>query len=322
MKKGLTITATILFLCALAPHAVPVEMSDKVIAIVNDDVITMSDLIKEGGEDVTGDPDRVLPNGKTVAEARDMALEQIIMRKILDQTVEEYGIDITDKDVEKAIEDQMKINGLTKKDLIEILAKEGMTYDEYKEEIEYRIKKERLVSRKVGSHIIITDEDIQKYFNEHKSDYKNMNEYRVSEIIIPFPMNATEGDIILIRERAEDVRKKLIAGADFAKMAKEYSAAADAESGGDMGYLNPKDIDPNFLLVLRSMKIGQISELIPTGVGFIIFKITDIRPMPGEVTVDDVRNEILSILRTEKTLIFFDKWMNELREEAFVNKML
>jgi peptidyl-prolyl cis-trans isomerase SurA len=133
MKKGLTIVATILFLCALAPHAVPVEMSDKVIAIVNDDVITMSDLIKEGGEDVTGDPNRVLPNGKTIAEARDMALEQIIMRRILDQTVEEYGIDITDRDVEKAIEDQMTINGLTKKGLIEILAKEGMTYDEYKD---------------------------------------------------------------------------------------------------------------------------------------------------------------------------------------------
>ena len=219
MKKCLTIVATILFLCALAPGAMTVEINDKVIAIVNNDVITMSDLINEGGEDVTGDPNRVLPNGKTVAEARDIALEQIIMRKILDQTVEEYGIDITDRDIEKAIEDQLTINGLTKKGLIEILAKEGMTYEEYKEEIEYRIKKERLVTKKVGSHIIITDEDVKKYFNEHKSEYKNINEYRVSEIIIPFPMDATEGDIIMLRERAEDVRKKLIAGADFAKMA-------------------------------------------------------------------------------------------------------
>ena len=88
MKKCLTLVATILFLCALAPGAMTVEINDKVIAIVNNDVITMSDLINEGGEDVTGDPNRVLPNGKTVAEARDIALEQIIMRKILDQTVE------------------------------------------------------------------------------------------------------------------------------------------------------------------------------------------------------------------------------------------
>lgn len=322
MKKGLTIVATILFLCALAPHAVPVEMSDKVIAIVNNDVITMSDLIKEGGEDVTGDPNRVLPNGKTVAEARDIALEQIIMRRILDQTVEEYGLDITDRDVENAIEDQLTMNGLTKKGLIEILAKEGMTYEEYQEEIEYRIKKERLVAKKVGSHIIITDEDVKKYFNEHKSEYKNINEYRVSEIIIPFPLDATEGDIIMIREKAEDVRERIVSGADFAKMAREYSAAADADAGGDMGYLNPRDIDPNFLIILKNMKIEQISELIPTEVGFIIFKITDVKPMAGEVTADDVRKEIESILRTEKTLIYFDKWMNELREEAFVTKML
>ena len=321
MKRSLTIIATILFLSALSPAAVPVEMNDRVIAIVNDDVVTMSDLIKEGGEDVTGNPDKILSNGKTVAEARDLALEQIIMRRILDQTVDDYGLDITERDVEKAIEDQMTMNGLTKKELIEVLASEGMTYEEYKEEIEYRIKKERLISRKVGSHIIITTEDVNKFFNEHKSEYKSMNEYRVSEIIIPIPLDATEGDIIATREKTEEVRKKIISGANFATMAKEYSLAADADMGGDMGFLHPKDIDPNFSIILKSMKIGQVSDIIPTGTGFIIFKVTDVRPVAGEITVDDVRTEIETILRTEKTLIFFDKWMNELREEAFVDKM-
>ncbi len=322
MKRVLTIVATILFLCSLAPGAMPVEMNDRVIAIVNDDVITTSDLIKEGGEDVVGDPDRVLSNGKTVAEARELALEQIIMRKILDQTVDEYGLDITERDVEKAIEDQMMMNGLTKKGLIEILAKEGMTYEEYKEEVEYRIKKERLISKKVGSHIIISDEDVKKYFNEHKSEYKNMNEYRLSEIIIPIPLDATEGDIVAVREKAENVRKKIIAGANFTTMAKEYSLAADADTGGDMGFLHPKDLDPNFLVILKNMKVGQVSELIPMGAGFVIFKVTDVRPVAGEVTVDDVKPEIVTILRTEKTLIYFDRWMKELREEAFVDKML
>lgn len=321
MKRGLTIVATILLLSALAPSAIPVEMNDRVVAIVNDDVVTMSDLIKEGGKDVTGDPDRILPNGKTVSEARDFALEQIIMRKILDQAVDDFGLDITKRDVEKVIEDQMRMNGLTKKGLIEILASEGMTYDEYEEDVEYRIKKERLISRKVGSHVIITDKDIKKYFNEHKSEYKNVNEYRVSEIIIPIPLDASEDDIIATRDNAEEVRKKVKAGANFAAMAKEYSATPDAEKGGDMGFLHPKDLDPNFLILLKSMEVGQISDIIPTEVGFIIFKVTEIRPVAGEVTIDDVRTEIETILITEKTLIFFDKWMNELREEAFVDKM-
>jgi peptidyl-prolyl cis-trans isomerase SurA len=309
-------------ICALFPSAAhPVEVNDRVIAIVNDDVITMSELVTEGGDEVKGDPARVLGNGMTVREARDIVLEQLIMRRLLDQAVKEYGLDVTPIDVDRAIAEQLKMNGMNKQDLLRILAKEGKTYDEYRNEVDYSIKKERMITRKLSSHIIVTDEEIAAYFKEHSAEYKNRKEFRISEIVIPIPPDATESLAAEIRKRADMVHNKLKAGASFETMAKEYSALPDADKGGDMGFINPSTLDPGFVALLNGMKVGQISDVIATENGFIIFKVTDSRPL-ATVTADDVKSEISAILKRAKTVAFFDSWMKDLRASAFVQKML
>ncbi len=297
------------------------EVSDKVIAIVNDDVITMSELLAEGGDNVKGDPATVLANGMTVREARDIVLEQIIMRRLLDQAVKEYGLDVTPVEIDRVIAEQLKMNGMTKQDLMQVLAKEGKTYEEYRSEVDYTIKKERLVSRRLASHIIVTDDEIAAYFKEHNAEYKDRKEYRVSEIIMPIPSDATESIVAEMRARADMVHNKLKSGASFEVMAKEYSASSDAEKGGDMGFIQPATLDPGFVALLNKMKIGQISDVIAMENGFVIFKLTDTRPV-ASVTVDDVKSEITAIIKQTKTVAFFDIWLNELRASAFVQKML
>jgi peptidyl-prolyl cis-trans isomerase SurA len=307
---------------ALLPSATyAVEVSDRVIAIVNNDVITMSDLIKEGGNDVIGDPATVLKDGMTVKEARDIVLEQIIMKKLLDQAVKEQGLDVTSIDVDRAIAEQLKMNGMSKQDLMQTLAKEGKTYDEYKSEVEYSIKKERLITRKLSSHIIVSDEEIAAYFKEHSADYKDRKEYRISEIVLPIAPDATESVAVEIRKKADMVYNKLKSGTSFEAMAKEYSMVPDAGVGGDMGFIQPSTLDPGFISFLNTMKIGQISEVVATENGFIIFKVTDTRPITN-ITANDVKPEITSIIRRDKTVAYFDRWMKDLRNSAFVQKML
>lgn len=298
-----------------------VEITDKVIAIVNDDVITMSELIAEGGSDLTGDSASVLINGMTVKEARDNVLEQIIMKKLLDQAVKEYGLDITEIDVDRAILEQLKMNGLSKQDLNEILAKEGKTYVEYRKQVEYTIKKDRLIARKLSTHIIVTDEEVNAYFKEHIADYKDRKEFRISEIVFGIPQGATESMVLETRIKADMVLKKLKAGAPFEDMAKEYSMASDAEKGGDMGFIQPNTLDPGFVALLNKMKIGETSEVIGTESGFIIFRITDTRPLTN-ITANDVKPEITAIIRQEKTISYFERWMKEIREAAFVQKLI
>ncbi len=117
------------------------------------------------------------------------------------------------------------------------------------------------------------------------------------------------------------VHAKLKAGASFDAMAREYSALPDADKGGDMGFINPSTLDPGFVALLNGMKIGQVSDVIATENGFIIFKLTDTRPL-ASVTADDVKTEISAILKRNKTVTFFDGWMKDLRASAFVQKML
>jgi parvulin-like peptidyl-prolyl isomerase len=97
--------------------------------------------------------------------------------------------------------------------------------------------------------------------------------------------------------------------------------SADAEMGGDMGFLPSHTLDPGFLALLGSMKIGQISDVLATPNGFLIFKVTDSRPI-ASVTVDDVESEITSIIRYQKTVTYFDRWLKDVRASAFVEKML
>lgn len=322
MKRLITLGFFVLFVVTLSISALTEELEDRVIATVNDDVITMSDLYNEGGDDVKGDLNRILENGMTVKEAREIVLEQIIRKSLLDQAVIEYGFNVTKEDVKKAIEEQMMINGLTKKELIELLAKEGMTFEDYEDEVEYRIKQERIISKKLGSHMIVSDEDMNSYFNEHKSEYADLREFRISEIVIAIPPGASESMIIETKELTDSVREKLIRGADFGELAREYSASPTAENGGDLGYIHPKDLDPGFIAYLKSLKVGEISDVIPSGMSFAVFKLTDKRPIEGGITVDDVKHEIEAILINEKTIQFFDKWLNELREDAFIQVYL
>jgi len=319
LYAALCACAAVVALLPLVTNAV--EVSDKVIAIVNDDVITMSELIAEGGSEVKGDPATVLANGMTVKEARDIVLEQIIMKKLLDQAVKKEGFSITSVDVDRLIAERLKMDGMNKQDLIKLLAKKGITYNEYRDEMEYSLKKEQIISRRLSSHIIVTDDEVNAYFNEHIAEFKNRKEYRVSEIVFPIPAGATESVALETRATADMVHKKLKSGTSFAAMAKEYSMAPDAETGGDMGFLQSNTLHAGFLALLSQMKTGEISEVIGSANGFIIFKVTDSRPI-ANITVDDVKSEIISTIRYQKTLTFFDQWMKDLRASAFVEKML
>jgi peptidyl-prolyl cis-trans isomerase SurA len=322
MRRLTIIVTTALLVAAFSVGAFSMEISDEAIAIVNDDTITYSELLKEGGDDVKGAPDRVLKNGMTVKEARDIILEQLILRKILDQEIEKQGIVVQEKEVTKAIEDEMAIYGLTKTELMEKLAMENKTFSDYKKEKEYVIKKQRLIARKIGTHIIITDEDIQKYFNEHKSDFADLKQYRVSEIVIPIPKNITSDELLALRKQVNEIRRMAAGGANFAELARKYSKAPDAEKGGDMGFLHPKDVGAGFSSRLKTMKVGEVSEVLATSIAFLIFKITDTKPIPGGIKSEDVKADITEILTNQRKIYLFNRWLKGIREEAFVQKML
>jgi peptidyl-prolyl cis-trans isomerase SurA len=322
MKKFSIIIAVVLVCGIFSVQAFPKDISDEAVAIVNDETITYSELLKEGGDDVKGDPNRVLENGMTVKEAREIVLEQLIRKKILDQEVVKHGIMVKDKEIEKAIEQELALYGLTQTELLEKLAKEDMNLSDYKKEKEYSIKKQKLISKKIGSHIIVTDEEIENYFNEHRSDYADLKQYRVSEIVIPIPADVTSKELSMLRKQMEDIRKKALGGADFAGLAKEYSKAPDAAKGGDMGYIHPKDVGTGFSMKLKVMKIGEISEVLATPVAFLIIKLTDTKPIEGGVKVEDVKADIVDILATQRKIELFNKWLERIREEAFVQKLL
>ena len=321
--KTISIIIAAVLLCGISSiQAVPKEISDEAVAIVNNDTITYSELLKEGGDDLKGDPNRVLENGMTVKEAREIVLEQLIRKKILDQEVEKYGIEVSDREIDTVIQQEMAIYGLTKTELLEKLAKENMNFSDYKKEKEYVLKKQKLIAKKVGTQIIVTDEEIQNYFNEHKSDFADLKQYRISEIVIPIPRDVTSKELSSLRNQMDNIRRMAVGGADFAGLAQKYSKAPDASKGGDMGFIHPKDVGAGFSMKLKVMKVGEVSEVLATPVAFLIIKLTDTKPIEGGVKVEDVRPDIEEILTNARRIQLFNRWLEQIRKEAFVQKML
>jgi parvulin-like peptidyl-prolyl isomerase len=126
----------------------------------------------------------------------------------------------------------------------------------------------------------------------------------------------------MLLEEAEKVRKRAAAGEDFAALAREFSVSPSAENGGDLDWMDPNDMEPGLLAFLSTMKVGEVSEVVVVENTLIILKLTDKRPLPGGVTVDDVRAEIEYILGNERTIYFFEKWLKDLKEEAYITIML
>ena len=123
MKRVLVITIVAVFVTTFSLSTIAKEIKDEAVAIVNDETITFSDLLKEGGDDVKGNPDRVLKNGMTVKEARDIVLEQLILKRILDNEVRKYGIVVKEREVDEIVKQEMALYGLTNTELMEKLAK-------------------------------------------------------------------------------------------------------------------------------------------------------------------------------------------------------
>jgi len=174
------------------------------------------------------------------------------------------------------IAEQLKMNGMSKQDLLQLLAKEGKTYEEYRSDFEYSIKKERLIARKLSSHIIVTDEEITSYSRNIARSIK-IEKNTASANRFPDSPDATESIVVDIRTKAGMVHDKLKSGASFETMAKEYSMHRRGK-GGDMGYIQPNTLDPGFVALLNSMKSAD-QRRDRNRKRFHNFKITETRPI-------------------------------------------
>ncbi len=272
---GLSLAA-ITVAAAATVETPPPETIDRIAAIVNDDVITASELeqrlttlTKQLRQQRTPMPPR--------AVLRRQVLERMVINRIQLQIAEASGIRIDDETLNKTIGNIAAQNKLTLSQFRDVLEKDGFSFAQFREEMRQEIIIRRLLQRQVESRISVTEQEIDNFLVNQKTQGKAHDEYHLGHILIALPEAATPAEIRQARERAQGILEELRQGRDFSETAIAVSDGQQALKGGDLGWRKSGELPTLFVDVVRNMKVGEISDLIRSPSGFHIIKLLEHR---------------------------------------------
>ncbi len=295
------------------------EVVDRIVAIVNDDIIRLSDLNRHFEPIEQRIRGRGLPfsqEAEALYEARRELIHDLIDEKLADQVIREAGIRAGQGEIDAAIERIQTSNRLTEEDLRRALQARGMSMEDYREDIRQQILRNKLIDRKIKSRIVITEDDIREHFEANPEKYGLTGKYRLKNIFMPY--GGDEDETLRKMETALD---ELKAGASFSETAKSYSMGPNASDGGALGTFAFEDLSDHLRPVLLDLEPGDFTDIIETQLGYQIFFLADVEE-PKEREVEDAMREIEQQLYEQKVEEKFDEWLESLRESAHIRVKL
>ena len=297
MKRTRRLAATIalgLMLLASGAFAQRLELVDRIVAIVNKEVVTASELRER-----VSYAERELKRQNTPAPDRNVLERQVLERLILDkaqlQLAAESGLRVDELQLDRALERIAANNNLTLAAFRKALESDGVQVDRFREEVRRQIVMQRLREREVDERIEVSESDVDLYLDEQKGVGVERVEYNIAHILIRLPDQASPERIAQARGRAEKARDEARAGADFGRLAASYSDAGDALQGGQMGWRAADRIPELFAVALQAMKPGDVSDILRSPGGFHLLRLLDRRGAgPGrDVTQSRARHILI-----------------------------
>jgi len=301
-------------------RALEAEDADRILAIVNDDIIILSELnnlLKPYIEKVKS---LGYPNEKErsmIYEMREDLLNQLIDDKLRDQEVVNNEITVDVEEINSAIERIKQSNLYTEEELRTALMGEGLTMEDYRQEVKERLLRSRLVSREITSKIVITGKDIRAYYNRHSDKYGGKTKYHLWNIIMKAPSFAGAKEKLEVENKMAAVLEKLKAGGSFKDLAGRYSESSLNAQGGDLGLFELNSFSNLIKSAIIDLKPGQFTPVLDTDQGYQIFLLEEIVKLPG-TPLEEVSSEIETELYNEIIDKSYGKWIERLRKQAHI----
>lgn len=288
--------ALVLLLPALAA-AQRAQLVDRIVAVVNKEVITLSELsVAMAGAE------RQLQRQGTPAPARPLLERQMLERLIIDraqlQRARETGIRIDELQLDRAVQRIAENNKLTLADFRRALERDGVAFDAWREELREQIMVSRLREREVEEKVQVSDSEIDLFLEEMKAQPQRA-EYNASHVLVRVPEQASPERIEEARARAQKALAEARAGADFARIAASYSDAPDALEGGALGWRSHERLPELFASALAALQPGEVSEPLRSPAGFHLLKLNERRDAGAAAPVTQTRARHILIRTSE-----------------------
>ncbi len=321
-KVSCSVFSTVLIFTAalLAPvvsaHAETVE---RIVAVVNDEIITQTDLdrysvrLKTGGlADDLLIPDEAAKDA--ILKDREKLLQTMVNAKVIDSEVKKQGLSVPIERVEQEIRKVAKNNGVSRDELKAALQERGIAFSDYQDFIKTGLERQALVEKAIASRIKISEDDVIAAYTA-KSGVTDQQAFEYTLAHIYF--DSAKGGSKAARQRADEALGKLRSGVSFERQAADSSEDPAFEQGGLLGVFKTGELQKDLEASVQKLSPGETTNVIPANGGFQIVKVLKKRLIPDPRTEKD-REKIRAELYETSFKKQLKDWLEQLRQDAFV----
>lgn len=297
--------ATLACLCPPHTPAEAARTADRIVAIVNDEVITLSEM----KADIRGEESRLREQYQgaeldhRLGQLHYRALTRLIERKLQIQVAKKRGHEVTDEEVQRAMREYQR---------------QGEPIDETDPQLLKTIKEQLIVwkvlEREVRSGVLVSEDELKRYYEEHRERFMLPAEYHISQILIQ-PREGERAEET--QQRAREVYAALKDGGDFADLARRMSDGAQAAQGGSLGLITQGELEQPIEDAIARLQPGDISEPISTDNGYHIIRLDERKPSEFRQYAE-VKAEIQNLVYQQKSNDEYYKWIEELKDKAYI----
>lgn len=289
------------------------ELVDRIVAVVNEDVILLSELKAASARfiDANATPER----RKQVLDA---TMDNLIADKLMSQQVTEAKITVTSEDVDRAIQDILRQNEITMKDLEDAIDGRGMKMSKYRSDLESQIVRLKLVDLKVRSRVVVAEADIQAEYKRMTSAESREELLTLRHLFFRWGESPDPEEKTRVLTRADAGRARILKGEDFAVVAKEVSEGPTASSGGGLGELTRSGLLPELARAVSGLQVMQLSTPIETQNGVHVLRVDKIRKKDAP-SYESQRNAIYQRMYQVEVERQMKVWIDELRAQSAID---
>jgi peptidyl-prolyl cis-trans isomerase SurA len=295
------------------------EVADKIIAVVNDEIITLKEFntafepyLKRIEETYQGNDKQ-----KVIEQTQASILQRLIDSLLIEHEAKKAGTNIKDEEVMDVLRDSLSRQNIQMEAFLKKIEQEGSSLAVVKNEIKGQLMRMKLMRREIKSKIIISDQEIGDYYNKHRDEYEGKEAVRIKQILLIIPPNTDKITKAKIEENVRQIHKSALSGTSFDSLAAKYSQEPAASQGGDIGFIEKGVMIPELENLAFSLPLDKISDVIESSQGFHIIKVVDKRGA-GFKPIAAVRDEIKAKLEDEKLEKKYDEWISSVREKSHI----
>jgi peptidyl-prolyl cis-trans isomerase SurA len=292
------------------------ETLDRIVAVVNGEIILYSELQEQVRLVAKMSPDLNMEDPARRAKVEREMLQQMIRDRLADQEIQRLKIVVNQREVDEAIEGIKQENRFTQAQFDYVIQQQGMTREQFRQQLKREMERSRLVDRVLKSKTIVTQEQIDAYLKDGQSGFGERR--RLAIIMLPYPEGADKQKAEQTDKLARDIMARLKGGEDFSRIAKEYSKGPAAEDGGDLGYIATDELAPQIEAATRGLKSDEMTDLIKTPSGYFILKVVDIQREKQVAADSNVREKVRKQLLQKEMDRKFQDWVRDLESRSFI----